>query len=499
MNKKLLIILPALMLVSGCASGNSARYTNDCWYGEPIAAFDTEMNGEDYLKIEERGFMSPKDEPKSSFSLDSSGAAYTNLRRLINNKSVINQDQVIIEQMINYFDYDYASPTDSPVSVYTEMSTCPWNEENYLASIAVKTKQIEYENTKGNNYVLLVDTSGSMYSSNKLPLVKKGFKLLVDQLKEGDKVSIVTYSGNYVTLLDGGDAKDKEQIKEKIDTLSANGSTNGEGGITRAYALAKKHFIEGGTNQILLATDGDFNVGRCSVDELKELVEEESKVGISLSTFGFGMGNYKDSMMQTLALNGNGNVFYIDDEREMERTFGGDISSILKVVAKDAKIQISFDEDKVNKYRLIGYENRMMTEEEFNDENKDAGEIYSNKTVVALYEIIPMENETSSMYSIDFKYKDPSTNESKEILKPGSPYTTEPSLNHLFASTVAEFGLVLRDSTYKGQATLESVLTHYAAHEDAYSKDLIKAEFKDLIIKAKNWQLLSSNTSNIKD
>ena len=482
MKKKLLIILPlVLCALSSCSSNNGFYY----YQGGVDRDYQCDGNTDEYLKIEELDFVSPQDEPKSSFSLDSSGAAYSNIRRMINAGDTFNitPDQVIIEQMINYFNYDYEAPINSPVSVYSEMGVCPWNEEAYLASVAVKTKEIDYSTTSNNNYVLLIDTSGSMSSSDRLPLVKKGFKMLVDNLKDDDVVSIVTYSGNESTLLDGGTGKEKNKIKSRIDKLQAYGSTNGEGGIKQAYKLAKKHYIPNGTNQILIATDGDFNVGLSYHEDLKELVKKELESGISLSCFGFGMGNYHDTTMQTLALNGNGNVFYIDDEKEMERVFSGNISSILKVVAKDAKIQVTFDENKVSKYRLIGYENKMMSSEEFDDENKDAGEIYSNRTVVALYEVVPLTNENNELYNIELKYKDPSTNESSSISKSGPMLTNELTGNHVFASAVAEFGLLLRNSQYKKDASYDNVLSLYESKKETFDRDSMKHEFNELVTK----------------
>lgn len=454
-------------------------------YSEPTGedeSIDDPSEGDSHLKIEELDYQTPEDMPTSSFSLDSSSANYSYIRSRINNGYSIPKDSVIIEQMINYFDYpDYPTKDEGPVALYSETSACPWNSDALLSSVAVTTKKVEYDTAKGNNFVFLIDVSGSMSSSNKLPLVKKSFSLLAEQLNEKDIVSIVTYSGKVETVLSGAKGNDKDTIKKKLSALSASGSTNGGSGINIAYSLAKDYYIEGGNNQILLATDGDFNVGVSKVSDLEAMVKEKQKEGISFSCFGYGTGNYRDDVMETLALNGNGNVYYIDCESEMEKTFSGDISSVLQVVSKDSKIQLTFDAEKVSKYRLIGYENRMMTGEEFNDESKDAGEIYSNKTVVALYEIYPKGEDYDSLFDIDFRYKDPSTNEAGEIKSTAGKHIANPSNSYTFASLVAEFGLYLRDSKYKGTATVEDVKSLYDMNKSVYDEDYLKKEFRSLL------------------
>ncbi len=475
MHTKKIILLPIMFFLLGCSS-NLNCYQENGYHG-----YDYNTNNDEYLSIEENDYISPLDKPTSSFSLDSSGAAYSNIRKYLNNNKLPEFNQIIIEQMINYFDYDYQMNENEDINLFSEISNCPWNNEAKLASIAVKTKKVEYNNINGNNIVLLIDVSGSMSSNDKLPLLKQSFSLLVDKLNENDKVSIVTYSGYEKVVLSGVNGSEKNKIKKAISSLNASGATNGQSGIQTAYKLAKDYFIEGGINQIFLATDGDFNVGISSSDELKELIKKELKSGISLSCFGFGMGNYKDKMMQELALNGNGNVFYIDSELEMARLFNGDISSILKIVGKDAKIQVEFNQEKVNKYRLIGYENRLMSDEEFNDENKDAGEIYSNRTTIALYEIITDKEE--DLFSIDFKYKDVETNETKEIKMNNGEYTLSPSKNHIFVSLVAEFGLLLRNSKYKGTSSYTHIKDVYNEYDD-FKKDMLKNDFYSLVCKA---------------
>lgn len=475
MHTKKIILLPILFFLLSCSS-NLNCYQENGYYG-----YDYNTNNDEYLSIEENDYINPLDKPTSSFSLDSSGAAYSNIRKSLNGNRLPEFNQVIIEQMINYFDYDYQMNENEDINLFSEISNCPWNNEAKLASIAVKTKKVEYNNLNGNNIVLLIDVSGSMNFNDKLPLLKQSFSLLVDKLNENDKVSIVTYSGYEKVVLSGVNGSEKNKIKKAISSLNASGATNGQSGIQTAYKLAKDYYIEGGINQIFLATDGDFNVGISSSDELKELIKKELKSGISLSCFGFGMGNYKDKMMQELALNGNGNVFYIDSELEMSRLFNGDISSILQIVGKDAKIQITFNQEKINKYRLIGYENRLMSDEEFNDENKDAGEIYSNRTTIALYEIITDKEE--DLFSIDFKYKDVETNETKEIKMNNGEYTLSPSKNYIFASLVAEFGLLLRNSKYKGTSSYTHIKDVYNKYDD-FKKDMLKNDFYLLVCKA---------------
>lgn len=475
-----IIIFPILLLLTSCSGPNMGNAIPPLWFEE---ATEDIYNEDEYLEIEENDFVDAKENPLSTFSLDSSGAAYSNIRSYLNNGILPSFDQVNIEQMINYFDYDYICKEDENVCVFSELSSCPWNEETKLASIAVKTKECKYEEYSGNNYVFLIDVSGSMGSKNKLPLVKKGFNMLVDKLNKNDRVSIVVYSGKEATIVDGAKGSENLKLKYAINSLNASGSTNGHSAIQSAYKLAKKHFITGGMNQILLATDGDFNVGVSSVEGLKELVQEELNSGVSLSCFGFGMGNYKDNRMQELALNGNGNVFYIDDEQEVERVFGGNIDSITQIVAKDAKIQICFDSNKVEKYRLIGYENRMMSNEDFNNSDVDAGEIYSNRTTIALYEIYTLE-DFDSLFNATLRYKDVESNEQQEIVTLCGVFSDNPSDNHIFASIVAEFGLLLRDSKYKGKATYNQVMEIFNQHA-SFKKDYLKVQFYELVNKAK--------------
>ena len=484
-NFKLLAIPLILIVATSCAGG---------YYGgmyAPEGFEDPYYNNDEYLPIIENDYINPEETPTSSFTLDSSTSAYTNLRKSINS-NYVQKDQIIIEQLVNYFTYDYETPTDEPVKIYNEVSACPWNKDALLASIAVKTKEIKYEETVNNNYVFLIDVSGSMISNDKLPLVKYGFNMLVDTLNEGDKVSLVTYSGSVKTELAGVNGNQKDRIKDKINSLKANGSTAGGAAIKSAYSLAKDYFIEDGNNHILMATDGDFNVGVSSFEELKELViKEKQNYNINFSTFGFGIGNYKNDNMEALALNGNGNCYYIDCEAEAERLFTGNISSILSVVAKDAKIQVTFDKDFISTYRLIGYENKIITDEEFKDDTKDAGEIYSNKTVIAFYEInlkdaIEIdENNAPCLYETEFKYKNPTDDvlsESKIIKTNTTPYEVNPSFNYVFSSSVAEFALALRNSKYKYDASYQNVIERLENLPEVTS-DPLKQEFVELVKK----------------
>lgn len=483
-NKFNLFVVPLFLLLASCAANGNMIAPGGMYYEGAPENMDTneETDNNEYLKIKENDFIYASEKQTSSFTLDSSSAAYTNLRSAIQQESSIYKDQIIIEQLINYFDYSYIAPVDQAVAIYNETAICPWNENHLLTSVAVKTKEIKYDETVNNNYVLLIDVSGSMSSKNKLPLVKKGFCYLVDNLNENDVVSIVTYSGSVSTPLKGAKGSEKIKIKRAINELKAGGSTAGGSGIEKAYSLASDYFIEGGNNMILMATDGDFNVGVSSFSELETLIKDKrERYNISFSTFGFGMGNYKDSNMQTLALHGDGNVYYIDSELEAERLFTGNISSILNVVAKDAKIQLSFNPENVSQYRLIGYENKLLTDEEFQDNRTDAGEIYSNRSVIALYEIIPNQEKTSDyLYDIDFRYKEVNSDTTISLTSAEDCIKENPSLNHIFASCVSEFALVLRDSKYKSNASYASVIERLENNEELL-QDPLKNEFLQLV------------------
>ena len=442
---------------------------------------------EEYDPIVENRFLTATQNPLSTFSIDVDEAAYSNIRRYINNGSIPPAGAVRIEEMINYFDYSYPQPTnDEPFSVNTELSECPWSPQHRLVHIGLQGKDIPLQNLPNANIVFLIDVSGSMEEPNKLPLVKASMNLLADQLRTDDKVAIVVYAGNAGLVLPATSGANKIAIKEAIDNLQAGGSTAGGEGIQLAYKVARENFIKGGNNRIILATDGDFNVGVRSDDELVSLIEKERKSGVFLSVLGYGMGNYKDSKMQQLAGKGNGNHSYIDNINEARKVLVSEFSSTLFTIAKDVKIQIEFNPAKVQAYRLIGNENRVLAAEDFNDDKKDAGELGSGHTVTALYEVIPTGVKSEFIGKVDelkyqpvktatvaasggdelmtikLRYKKPDGDVSKLIVHPvtdshiGLSNTTD---NFRFSAAVASFGMLLRNSEFKQNASFQQVIS----------------------------------------
>ncbi|WP_353720669.1 von Willebrand factor type A domain-containing protein [Dyadobacter sp. 676] len=350
---------------------------------------------ESYKPVNENGFLSVSQQPVTTFSVDVDRAAYSNVRRFLNNGQLPPADAVRVEEMINYFDYDYPQPAgDHPLAITAETTDSPWNAGLKLVHIGLQAKTVSTENLPASNLVFLIDVSGSMNAANKLPLLKQAFNLLVDQLRAGDKISIVAYAGSAGLVLPPTSGTEKKMIKDALDKLEAGGSTAGGEGIELAYKLAKDNFLPQGNNRVILATDGDFNVGVSNESELQKLIEEKRKAGIFLSVMGFGMGNYKDSHVETLADKGNGNYAYIDNIQEARKEFVQEFGGTLFTIAKDVKIQIEFNPELVRAYRLIGYENRALRNDEFNDDRKDAGDMGSGHTVTAIYEIVPHGVET---------------------------------------------------------------------------------------------------------
>jgi len=440
------------------------------------------FNTEDYDNIVENKFLAATQNPLSTFSIDVDEASYSNIRRYIEGGSMPPPGAVRIEEMINYFDYAYQKPVNGePFTVNTEISACPWNTQHRLVHIGLQGKEIPVEDLPPSNIVFLIDVSGSMNEPNKLPLVQTSLNMLVDQLREKDKVAIVVYAGNAGLVLPSTGGSNKTKIKESIDDLQAGGSTAGGEGIQLAYKVARENFIKDGNNRIILATDGDFNVGISSDDELIRLIEKERNAGVFLSVLGYGMGNYKDNKMQQLADKGNGNHSYIDNINEAKKVLVNEFGSTLFTIAKDVKIQIEFNPSKVQAYRLIGYENRMLASEDFNDDKKDAGELGSGHTVTALYEIIPEGVKDSFIKKVDplkyqinlgefadnpeimtikLRYKEPIGDVSKliqhAVIDSHLPLSNT-SDNFRFSASVAEFGLLLRDSEYKQSASFSQV------------------------------------------
>ncbi len=460
-------------------------------------------NTEEYATIHENGFRKVLDKPLSTFSIDVDAASYSNMRRFINNGQLPPKDAVRIEEMINYFGYEYKNPTGKdPFSINTELSTAPWNEKHLIAQVGLQGKKIEMDNLPASNIVFLIDVSGSMSASNKLPLLKSSFKLLANELRPQDKVSIVVYAGAAGLVLPPTSGNDKKTMMEALDKLTAGGSTAGGAGIKLAYKTAMENFVEGGNNRIVLATDGDFNVGASSNAEMERLVEEKRKDGVFLTVLGFGMGNYKDSKMEILADKGNGNYAYIDNMREAKKVLVSEFGGTLFTIAKDVKIQVEFNPTVVQAYRLIGYENRKLNDEDFNDDKKDAGELGSGHTVTALYEIIPVgvesefvkdidplkyqENKGTSVASSDelltvkFRYKEPDGEKSKLITQVVKNKVSEAGNNLNWSMAVAGFGMLLRDSEFKGEMTYASVLelARSSKGNDAFG---YRREFIDLV------------------
>ncbi len=459
-------------------------------------------NTEEYSEIVENSFESVITNPLSTFSADVDTASYANIRRMINDYGYVSDKNAVrIEEMINYFDYNYEPPTDKPFSVTTEISECPWNTANKLLSIGVKGKEIETERIPS-NIVFLLDVSGSMYSEDKLPLMVEAFSMLAESFTENDRVSIVTYAGEDAVLLTGVPGNEYGEISAVLNSLQASGSTNGASGIVTAYELAEKYFIEGGNNRVILATDGDLNVGVSSVDGLEKLISEKRETGVYLSVLGFGTGNIKDNKMEILADKGNGNYAYIDSISEARKTLVEEVGGTLFTIAKDVKFQVEFNPAYVSEYRLVGYENRLMNDQDFYDDKKDAGEIGAGHTVTALYELTPVgsgiplkyqpeeteqitETEvTDEWLTVSVSYKEPDSDESN-ILKFSvgkDKITDSPSENMQFASCVAEFGMLLRESEYSGDITYHDVLTTLNTLECVY-KDKYKHEFMELVEK----------------
>jgi Ca-activated chloride channel homolog len=440
------------------------------------------FNTEEYDRINENPFQRPTQAPLSTFSVDVDTAAYSNVRRFIRSGQLPPKDAVRLEEMINYFSYDYPQPTgDQPFSVTTEVATTPWNLQNKLIQVGLKGKELTTQ--QPSNLVFLMDVSGSMQEPNKLPLVKKSLCQLVQQLNGQDRISIVVYAGSAGVVLEPTSGSQKNKIMEAINRLEAGGTTAGGEGIVKAYDLAKKNFLTDGNNRVILATDGDFNVGVSSDAELERLIEQKREEGIFLTVLGFGTGNYKDSKMELLANKGNGNYAYLDNILEAQKVLVHDLRSTLFTIAKDVKIQVEFNPNKVQAYRLIGYENRLLQAEDFNNDRKDAGEIGSGHTVTALYEVIPAgvetdiklpdvdplkyqqppanRSESDELMQVKLRYKTPTGQKSQLISQPIADSTgtiSTASANLKFASAVAMYGMMLRSSELKGDTNYASIL-----------------------------------------
>lgn len=478
-----------------------------------------EHNTEAYKRIYENPYRSPLVEPLSTFSIDVDVASYANIRRFLNESRMPYPDAVRIEEMVNYFDYDYPAPKENhPFAFTTEAAACPWNPDHQLVMVGLKGKTMEKNAIPNSNLVFLLDVSGSMESPNKLPLLKSAFRLLVNELGEEDKVAIVVYAGAAGVVLPPTPASDKARILGAIDQLQAGGSTAGGAGIQLAYKLAKENLIKEGNNRVILATDGDFNVGASSEGELVRMIEERRNEGIFLSVLGFGTGNYKDATMEQLADKGNGNYAYIDNILEAKKVLVKEMGATLFTIAKDVKIQIEFNPQHVKGYRLIGYENRILNAEDFNDDKKDAGELGAGHTVTALYEIVPAGAKTlipgtdslkyqqsvmdsdlkGEMMTLKFRYKAPDSDKSQLITHPVKNEVKawdKSTDNFRFAAAVAGFGMILRDSEYKGRASYAEV-EKWAQNARGRDENGYRAEFIRLVEKA---SLLDQRTASSGD
>lgn len=514
-------LLTASVLVLGitsCSKSKNASHSADMAVApqatKPTAGFvvnqsRADSNTEEYGRITENDFLEAVNNPLSTFSIDVDTASYSNVRRFINQGQLPPADAVRIEELINYFKYKYPEPDgDEPFSISAELAACPWEPAHKLVHIGLQAKRVSLANAPANNLVFLIDTSGSMDEPDKLPLLKSALKLLTDQLREQDRVAIVVYAGSAGLVLPATSGSDKKAILSAIDELEAGGSTAGGAGINLAYEVARRNFIPSANNRVILATDGDFNVGVSSDGELLSLIERERESGVFLTVLGFGTGNIKDSKMELLADKGNGNYAYVDTIREARKVLVSEVGGTLNTIAKDVKVQVEFNPANVQAYRLIGYENRLMRAEEFNDDKRDAGELGAGRSVTALYEIIPVGVQAKlpavdplryqsrdakpeafandELMTVKLRYKAPKDSASAMVARSVMDEDTgaaSASEDTLFAAAVAEFGMLLRDSRLKGHSSFENCLA-LARESRGDDPEGYRAEFIGLIEKS---------------
>ncbi len=476
----------------------------------PALKRDAEMNTENYAHMTDNPFLAVADQPLSTFSIDVDTASYSNARRFLNDGSLPPKDAIRVEEWLNYFGYDYPEPAaNEPFSVTSEVSACPWNPAHRLVRLGLKTQQISQAATPARNLVFLVDVSGSMMPENKLPLLKRGLALLAENLRPKDSISIVVYAGASGLALPTTSGSDRGRVLDALGRLEAGGSTNGGDGIRLAYSIATQHFVRGGINRVILATDGDFNVGTSSEGDLQRLIEGERKSGVFLTVLGFGEGNTKDSTMEMLADKGNGNYAYIDSLAEARKVLVREAGSTLITIAKDVKLQVEFNPTRVQSYKLIGYENRLLAKEDFNDDHKDAGEIGAGHAVTALYEVVPKGEKAAppkvdplkyqtapgvalaavgnEMCTVNIRYKRPSSDTSSKfsrVVTDTAAPIAQSSADFRFSAAVAEAALVLRGSPDMSGATLDNArtLAQGALGQDSTGD---RHEFISLLAKAK--------------
>ncbi|MCA9192548.1 MAG: VWA domain-containing protein [Planctomycetales bacterium] len=438
-------------------------------------------NTESYDALAENDFLVVMEEPQSTFSIDVDTASYANVRRLLNQGTKPPAGAVRLEELVNYFSYDYPEPQDEhPFSVSSELAICPWNEDHQLLRIGLRGKAIDFEREQPVNLVFLLDVSGSMQSTDKLPLVKSALRLLIDHLPPGSRIALTAYAGSSGVILDSTSIAQSGAILEAIDNLQAHGSTNGAEGIELAYSIATKNFVPDGINRVILCTDGDFNVGITNHSDLVDFIERQAETGVYLSVLGFGTGNLKDSTMEKLADHGNGNYAYVDSLLEARKVLVEQVGGTLVTIAKDVKIQLDFNPQYVYSYRLLGYENRLLANQDFRDDAKDAGEIGAGHCVTAFYELVPpgsasvessnsrpsefvttqaLKSDSNTMLSVNLRYKLPAANEGLEFqIRVPYEVTQNPSRDFQFASSVLAYGMLLRDSKYKGKLDWDWVI-----------------------------------------
>ncbi|MCR5847743.1 MAG: VWA domain-containing protein [Lachnospiraceae bacterium] len=504
----------AVCASSASAHASTASYASAPTYynsGHTVPKYaDMEFNTEEYAALGENIFKDVSISPLSTFSADVDTASYANVRRFItsgSNPENIPSGAIRAEEMINYFSYDYKGPEgDEPFGVNAEISECPWNDKHELLRLGLQTEAMDFSESPDSNIVLLIDVSGSMDQPNKLPLLKDSFNLMLDNLGPKDRISIVTYANGVQTVLNSANGANKKKISNAINNLGAGGGTYGEGGILMAYQLAEKNFIEDGNNRIIIASDGDFNIGISNESDLSDLIREKAESGIFLSVLGFGMGNYSDVTMETLADDGNGNYAYIDTLSEAKKVLVEEFCANMVTVAKDVKFQVEFNPCYVSEYRLIGYENRALNDEDFENDKKDAGEVGAGHSVTVLYEIVPAteENESSKLLkyqkstltkealnsnewlTLSIRYKEPDEDKSKLVeYNIGSKnYTKKPSEDFLFCASVAEYALILRKSLYVGTGSFD----HIAKTLNKLNlNDEYKMEFAELVERSQDW------------
>jgi Ca-activated chloride channel family protein len=454
-----------------------------------LDAVQFEVVGDQYNELGENQFIQTATQEISTFSIDADGASYANIRRFIQQDQVLPPAAAVrTEELINYFDLDYVyNDTSHPINLNGEVSTCPWNQNNKLVRIGIKGKPILNNALPASNFILLIDVSGSMGSEDKLQLLKSGFKDFVDQTTNQDKIAIVTYAGSSGVVLPSTlcTNENKQMIKDAIDSLGSGGSTAGSEGIITAYDIAVDNLVEGGNNRIIIGTDGDFNVGTSSQDELIALIEDKRELGVFLTVLGVGRGNLNDGTLEQIANKGNGTYEYIDTIEQLRKVFIYDYSKFF-TIAKDVKVQVIFNPELVEAYRLIGYENRVLNNEDFEDDTEDAGEIGANQNITALYEVIPSQNiETlnEKAFTIDVRYKNPNADSSipitLDVFDEGSSFGGA-SQHMKFTASVASYAMLLADSSFKGDSNYDDVLTwlNTISLNDEHN---FKAQFKTIV------------------